>query len=243
MSTQSTQYNDIGGHYDSIKQLPGNLLDTATLLTYIGDIEGLEVLDLGCGSGFYSRKAIQRGARRVVGLDISSSMIEAACRESEGDSRMEFYVADCSKPLNVGQFDIIFAFWFLDYAANAGEQVEMWRNIFANLKPGGRCIGITTNFDMLERPFPKGSQFGLEWKVLKHVPGGVKFKVSVAVSPPFDIEAYMLSKEVYEASAREAGFSLLEWLDPIDPKNPRIDFEPMARNMPSRYFQAWRAVE
>jgi hypothetical protein len=69
-------------------------------------------------------------------------MIEAACRECEGDSRMEFYVADCSKPLNVGQFDIIFAFWFLDYAANAGEQVEMWRNVFANLKPGGRCIGL-----------------------------------------------------------------------------------------------------
>jgi SAM-dependent methyltransferase len=60
MSTQSTQYNNIGGHYDSIKQLPGNLLDTATLLTYVGDIEGLEVLDLACGSGFYSRKAIQR---------------------------------------------------------------------------------------------------------------------------------------------------------------------------------------
>jgi hypothetical protein len=119
----------------------------------------------------------------------------------------------------------------------------MWRNVFANLKPGGRCIGITTNFDMLEHPFPKGHQFGLEWKILKHVPGGVKFKMSAAVSPPFDIEAYMLSKEVYESSAREAGFSLLEWLDPIDPKDPRIDFKTMSRNMPSKYFQAWRAVE
>jgi 2-polyprenyl-3-methyl-5-hydroxy-6-metoxy-1,4-benzoquinol methylase len=102
MSTQSSQYNNISGHYDSIQQLTGNLIDTATLLTYVGDIEGLEVLDLACGSGFYSRKAIQRRARRVVGLDISCSMIEAACRECEGDSCIEFYVTDCSKPLNVG---------------------------------------------------------------------------------------------------------------------------------------------
>ncbi|KAF7589937.1 hypothetical protein BBP40_003517 [Aspergillus hancockii] len=33
---------------------------------------------------------------------------------------------------------------------------------------------------------------------------------------PFDIEAYILSKEVYESSAREAGFSVIEWLDPTD---------------------------
>jgi hypothetical protein len=78
---------------------------------------------------------------------------------------------------------------------------------------------------------------------LKHVLGGVKFKISAVVSPPFNIKAYLLSKEVYESSAQEAGFTLLEWLDPIDPKDPRIEFKTMSRNMPSKYFQAWRVVE
>ncbi|KAJ5876030.1 S-adenosyl-L-methionine-dependent methyltransferase [Penicillium soppii] len=240
MTTQSTQYDKIGGDYSLIKQLPSDLLDTATLLAYLGNIQGMEVLDLACGNGFMSGKAIEHGARRVVGIDISSSMIQAASRQFEGDSRFEFYTADCSKPIHMGKFDIVFACWLLNYASSAEEQLAMWQNIFAHLKPGGRCIGVVPNFDMLETPFPSGYQWGIEAKVLKHVPGGVKLQFTADNCSHFTFECYMLQRAVYESCSRKAGFTDMEWLDPIDPKDPRINFEALSRTMNSRYFQAWR---
>jgi SAM-dependent methyltransferase len=43
----------------------------------LGSLEGRELLDLGCGSGYYARYALSRNARHVVGVDISPSMIAA----------------------------------------------------------------------------------------------------------------------------------------------------------------------
>ncbi len=41
----------------------------------LGSLEGREVLDLGCGTGYYARYALSRNAQHVVGVDISPSMI------------------------------------------------------------------------------------------------------------------------------------------------------------------------
>lgn len=121
----SLQYDNIGGHYNSIKKQPVDLIHTATALAYIGNIEGQEVLDLACGSSYYSQKAVDQGARRVVGLDISSAMIEAARREFVAGDRFESHVAECCKPLDVGKFDVVLAMWFLNYADSAEVQLAM----------------------------------------------------------------------------------------------------------------------
>src|SRR6185295_8169989 len=58
-------------------------LDTAFPLEYayalLGDVRGRTVLDFGCGSGQNSLLLARRGAR-VVGVDISASLIELARR-------------------------------------------------------------------------------------------------------------------------------------------------------------------
>jgi SAM-dependent methyltransferase len=43
----------------------------------LGDIAGLEVLELGAGAGFYTRELTRRGARQVWAVDISSAMLAA----------------------------------------------------------------------------------------------------------------------------------------------------------------------
>lgn len=103
-----------------------DLVHTAIALAYIGNIEGQEFLDLACGSGYYSQKAVDQGARRVVGLDILSAMIEAARREFVAGDRFEFHVADCCKPLDLGKLDVVLAMWFLNYAGSAEVQLAMW---------------------------------------------------------------------------------------------------------------------
>jgi malonyl-CoA O-methyltransferase len=45
------------------------------------DLHGQSVLDAGCGSGRYMRHALNRGAARVTGVDLSVEMLERAGRE------------------------------------------------------------------------------------------------------------------------------------------------------------------
>jgi malonyl-CoA O-methyltransferase len=44
-------------------------------------LEGLSVLDAGCGSGRYLLQALQRGAGQVTGVDLSAHMLQRAARE------------------------------------------------------------------------------------------------------------------------------------------------------------------
>ena len=42
------------------------------------DVNGLDVLDLGCGAGDLSRKVKSLGARYVIGIDVSRNMLRLA---------------------------------------------------------------------------------------------------------------------------------------------------------------------
>ena len=44
-------------------------------------LQGQAVLDVGCGSGRYMLHALRRGAARVIGVDLSASMLERASAE------------------------------------------------------------------------------------------------------------------------------------------------------------------
>src|SRR5271167_2649382 len=43
----------------------------------------LRVLDLGCGLGYFAREARARGAREVVGVDLSERMLDAARAQTD----------------------------------------------------------------------------------------------------------------------------------------------------------------
>jgi SAM-dependent methyltransferase len=51
--------------------------ELAGVASLLGDIAGLEVLELGAGAGFYTLELTRRGARQVWAVDISSAMLAA----------------------------------------------------------------------------------------------------------------------------------------------------------------------
>ena len=51
--------------------------ELARVGSFLGDITGLEVLELGAGTGFYTRELTRRGVRQVWAVDISSAMLAA----------------------------------------------------------------------------------------------------------------------------------------------------------------------
>jgi ubiquinone/menaquinone biosynthesis C-methylase UbiE len=78
------------------------------------DIKGRTVLDVGCGTGAISFMALERGAARVTGGDISSLMLEMAESKASalglGPDRISFQELDAqSLPLPDDSFDAVLA--------------------------------------------------------------------------------------------------------------------------------------
>lgn len=107
-------------------------------------------------------------------------MIEEATREASSSwpasirDRVALRVGDCTKPLidleSEGPFDLVFGAWLLNYASTAAEQLGMWRNIYANLRPGGLFIGVTPNVHMDPEKQPVDDRYGYAlclWRELR----------------------------------------------------------------------------
>jgi SAM-dependent methyltransferase len=69
-------------------------LTDQAILTAIGDVHGLDVLDAGCGEGYLTREIARHGARQATGIDKSPALIAAARAESAGQPGVEFTEAD-----------------------------------------------------------------------------------------------------------------------------------------------------
>src|SRR5688500_11533453 len=68
--------------------LLGQVLDIVS-----GDLAGKRVCDLACGEGYLSRSLARLALAEVVGVDISSELIQIAMART-GDSRVSYRVDD-----------------------------------------------------------------------------------------------------------------------------------------------------
>ena len=59
----------------------------------LGPVDGLDILDLGCGEGYLSRALYRLGAASVRGLDISTQMVRAAEEQNAQDGYRIVYEA------------------------------------------------------------------------------------------------------------------------------------------------------
>ncbi|CAJ2505588.1 Uu.00g129820.m01.CDS01 [Anthostomella pinea] len=225
----STQYDAIGQKYKSMSDLPSQAPEKPSVLNVLGDVEGLNCLDLACGLGRWSHTLLEQGAAHVTGIDISAGMIDSA-RASLRDlpesqrAKVDFQVGDCGKPFAAphGPFDVTLGVWFLNYASNYEEMASMWQNIAANLKPGGRFVALTSNpFVGLEAPFD--DRYGIDLTTLGRTEeGGWKCRVTGYTQPePVEFENYHQPEEVYERAAAEAGMQNLTWRSHVLPNDGR----------------------
>lgn len=104
-----------------------------------GDVAGLNVLDLGCGSGVYSLSFAERGAH-VTGLDLSPVMIRLTNEKAnERGLQLDLRVADISRPLpfDDDQFDIVFTATVLHYVEDLA---SFFREVARVTKPKGHLL-------------------------------------------------------------------------------------------------------
>ena len=113
------------------------LSERPATLSLIPDVNGLRVLDAGCGPGFYSEWLLDHGAN-VTAIDVSPKMITQA-QKRLGD-RATIRLADLESPLDFiedNAFDFILSALTVDY-------VKDWTRLFNEfnriLKLNGRIV-------------------------------------------------------------------------------------------------------
>ena len=163
----------------------------------LGDVSGLDVLDLGCGVGYFSAWLVRRGAR-AVGLDVTPAQLETA-RRMQAETGLSFPLVEASAedvPLPDASFDLVLS----EYGASIWCDPAAWVPEAARLlRPGGRLVFLRNSTlvilcspdegrveERLARP-----QFGMrrfEWD------GGVEFHlahgawIALLRSAGFDVE-------------------------------------------------------
>lgn len=141
---QKDYWNRAIDHFDSIysheKSFIGNLVDRLVRwdmykrFQYTMDkaepISGRTFLDVGFGTGRYSLEFIARGARFVVGIDVSDKMIET-CRERAmkmgAADRTGFLLTDLMQYNPDRQFDVCIGIGLFDYIRDPLPVIEKMR--------------------------------------------------------------------------------------------------------------------
>lgn len=105
-----------------------------------GDVRGLRLLDVGCGSGYFAREMAKRGAR-VTGIDISPRMI-ARANDLEVASPLGIVyqavdAADLSSAFEPASFDMATSCLALQDMPEPG---TVLRGVHRTLRSGGRFV-------------------------------------------------------------------------------------------------------
>jgi len=118
-----------------------NGLDAApewpALQAMLPPMQGLKVVDLGCGYGWFCRWASEQGAHSVLGLDVSQKMLDRA-GSTPSASNIRYERADLEKlNLPADSFDLAYSSLALHYIKDLA---GLFANIHAALKPGSRFV-------------------------------------------------------------------------------------------------------
>ena len=101
------------------------------------DLRGLDIVDLGCGFGWFCRWAREQGAVGVLGLDVSDNMLARAESETV-DKAIRYGKTDLEDlQLLAAAFDLAYSSLAFHYIKNFS---GLLATIHRALKPGGRLI-------------------------------------------------------------------------------------------------------
>ena len=108
-----------------------------TLKDMLPDLRGKRVLDLGCGYGWHCEYAVQQGAARVVGVDLSEQMLARARARCAGlpVTLERCAIEEISFPAS--SFDLVFSSLAFHYVADFADVVRRVRDC---LVPGGDFV-------------------------------------------------------------------------------------------------------
>jgi SAM-dependent methyltransferase len=136
---EPTDYEAIADRFAArIDQRPWNVLyERPATLALLPDVDGKDVLDAGCGHGWYADWLARRGAR-VVAVDRSARMVELTTERLAGRGRViRADLSDLREILADASFDLVLSSLVLHYVADIPGTFREWARL---LRSGGLVV-------------------------------------------------------------------------------------------------------
>ena len=186
---------------------------TESELNVLGDVGGLDVVELGCGTAYFSAWLAKRGAR-PVGVDVTPAQLETA-RRMMRETGIEFPLveADAAETgLPSESFDLAVS----EYGASIWVDPYRWIPEAARLlRPGGRLaflrnstlVILCSTDEMPAKEYLVHAQFGM--KRFEFPEGGVEFHlghgewIDVLRANGFDVERLLELQAPPDATTHE----------------------------------------
>ena len=216
---QQNKYDDktFFDYYVDMRESGNNansLIEMPTIKTLIPDLKDKSVLDLGCGMGEMCKYYKSLGAKRVLGIDISTNMIDYANTHNKEDG-IEYMILPLERLFKIKErFDVVISSLAFHYVEDFD---ALMKDVRAIMNPGATLIFST------EHPMATCLQLPLD--------GHIDKKIDI------EGERYYLVKDYNRPGKRE-----YVWNDEVVVKYHR-NFEIFINGLVSNGFMIDKLIE
>ena len=215
----SNSYDNIANEYRDSKQLDfRKYIEEYTLHQLLGEVTGLNILDLACGEGIYTRKLKKRGAATILGVDVSARMIELA-QEAEAKAPLgcDYLVQDALTMKLGRQFDAVVGMYLLNYAQSADDLQQFCQVVYEHLPPSGQFVGFNDNPHNQLHHYLNYRKYGFIKESTSQRNEGefVRYRMFNLDGTEFSFNNFYFHPSTYELAFAKAGFRDFQWQGPF----------------------------
>lgn len=126
-------YAQLSRSVDGLEGAP----EWSSLRRMLPAMQGLNVIDLGCGYGWFCRSARQQGVKQVLGIDVSEKMLARAV-EMTSDDKITYRREDLEQlQLPAETYDLAYSSLTLHYI---DALPKLLKTVYESLTPGGHFV-------------------------------------------------------------------------------------------------------
>jgi len=197
------------------KLIQSDFLCRPQSINALGDVNGKNILDIGCGEGYVCRILTRKGAK-VIGIDNSKEMIAKATEmETKKPLGISYSLGDATKlEFEDKSFDKAISICVTPHL-NKKETLKHFKEAFRVLKTNGLfvigCPHPTSWKEMYHSPWWPLRYKKEEFDCNKPMP----CTLVASNGTKFDVEGIPHTEEEYEKDLAEAGFCIKEKIEPL----------------------------
>lgn len=196
------------------------------LKTMLPSFEDRRVLDIGCGFGWHCRYAAEKGAKTVLGIDISKKMLERAQDLTQQSNIQYDCVAMEDADFEFDSFDVVISSLAVHYVKDFN---GICRKVYDSLVPGGDFV-FSCEHPIFTASGEQDWYYGekgelLHWPVDEYQSEGIRQTSFLGE----DVIKYHRTVETYVNTLIRNGFMITRISEPIPPQE-MIDQNPYFKN-------------